>query len=424
MSIKRPKGTQDIMPGSVEKWQYLEDEIRKICADYGYQEIRTPIFEATELFERGVGETTDIVNKEMYTFFDKGKRSVTLRPEGTASVCRAYVENKMYAQPQPLKLYYLGPMFRYENTQAGRFRQFHQFGVEVLGGEDPLVDAEVIHLIWEFYRRIGIGNIRVHINSVGCPECRAEHRVKLLDYLKDKEEELCHDCQGRMNKNPLRILDCKNPTCQSKVEEAPTTLDTLCDDCANHFDKVKEFLSLTAIDYDINPKMVRGLDYYQKTAFEVMAEGIGAQSAICGGGRYDGLVEEIGGPSTPGIGFAMGIERILAVLENQNQFTEQLNKGVAVAALGDQAQKEGFKLSAQLRRAGIPTVMDLMGRGLKGQMKFADRHGSRYVLIIGEEELNNNIVIVRDMRLGEQNEIARDKIINYLIDNINNIELI
>lgn len=424
MSIRRPKGTQDIVPGSVEKWQYLECEIRRICSDYGYQEIRTPIFETTELFHRGVGETTDIVNKEMYTFMDKGNRSITLRPEGTAAVCRAYVENKLYAQPQPLKLYYLGPMFRYENTQAGRFRQFHQFGVEVLGAEDPLVDAEVIHLIWEFYRRIGIQNIKVHINSVGCSECRAVHRERLQEFLQDKKAGLCHDCQVRFEKNPMRILDCKNPVCQTISVGVPTTLDTLCEGCAVHFTQVQQLLSLVDIDFYINPKMVRGLDYYQKTAFEVIAEGIGAQSAICGGGRYDGLVEEIGGPTTPGIGFAMGIERILSVLENQKDFETEPKQGVLVASLGEIAQREGYKLTTDLRQAGISTVMDLMGRGLKSQMKSADRQGIRYVLIIGEEELSKNIVIVRDMSLGDQIEIPRDKIKNYLLEKLTISELI
>lgn len=425
MSIKRPKGTQDIVLGSVEKWQYLECEIRKICSYYGYQEIRTPIFEATELFHRGVGETTDIVNKEMYTFSDKGNRSITLRPEGTASVCRAYVENKLYAQPQPLKLYYLGPMFRYENTQAGRFRQFHQFGVEVLGAEDPLVDAEVIHLIWEFYRRIGIKNIKVHINSVGCSICRVEHRGRLQEFLQDTKADLCNDCQVRFEKNPMRILDCKNPACQAMVVDVPTTLNTLCEGCAEHFTKVQQLLSLAEIDFHINPKMVRGLDYYQKTAFEVIAEGIGAQSAICGGGRYDGLVEEIGGPATPGIGFAMGVERILAVLENQKTELEEKSKeGVLVAALGEIAQQEGFKLTTELRRAGISTIMDLMGRGLKSQMKSADRQGVRYVLIMGEEELSKNIVIVRDMSLGDQTEIPRDKIKTFLLEKLTMSELL
>ncbi len=423
MAIQRPKGTQDIIPGTVEKWHYLEDQIRNICLEYGYHEIRTPIFETTELFKRGVGETTDIVNKEMYTFMDKGERSITLRPEGTASVCRAYTENKLYALPQPVKLYYMGPMFRYENTQAGRFRQFHQFGAEVLGAEDPLVDAEVIHLIWEFLRRIGIRGLEVHINSVGCPVCREDHRVKLQNFLADRLDSLCRDCRSRFDRNPMRILDCKNPACQSLTDGVPTTLDTLCGNCSEHFEKVKMLLSASGIDYKINSKMVRGLDYYQKTAFEIMAEGIGAQSAICGGGRYDGLVQEIGGPPTPGIGFAMGMERILAVLEkNQIAIDQEQPDKVLVAALGDAARAEGFRLVSELRRHHITSLLDLMGRGLKAQMKSADREGVRYVLIIGDTELEKQIVIVRDMKLGDQIEVPKDDIIQYLLNHINKNE--
>lgn len=420
MSIKRPKGTQDILPGIVDQWQYLESQIRQICQDYGYEEIRTPVFESTELFERGVGDTTDIVNKEMYTFLDKGQRSVTLRPEGTASVCRAFVENKLYALTQPVKLYYYGPMFRYENTQAGRFRQFHQFGVEVLGADDPLVDADVIHLIWEFFRRIGLRGIRVELNSVGCPHCRADHRVKLQEFLKSHKKSLCPDCQARFEKNPLRILDCKNKECQKLTGEAPTTLDCLCQDCGRHFAEVQRLLGVAGIDFTINPKMVRGLDYYQKTAFEVLAEGIGAQNAICGGGRYDELVEEIGGPPTPGIGFAMGIERILTVMQKQQVDLEMDRKDkVLIAFLGEQARLEGFKLATELRKSGIPVIMDLLGRGLKNQMKYAHRQGARFVLIIGDEELAANSVIVRDMVLGDQEEVFRDILFTYLADNLN-----
>ncbi len=424
MAIQRPKGTQDIIPGTVEKWHYIEEQIRKICSEFGYQEIRTPIFEATELFQRGVGETTDIVNKEMYTFLDKGQRSITLRPEGTASVCRAYVENKLHSLPQPVKLYYLGPMFRYENTQAGRFRQFHQFGAEVLGGEDPLVDAEVIHLIWEFYRRIGLHGLEVHINSVGCPVCRADHRDKLHDFLQDRKAELCTDCQSRFERNPMRILDCKNRECQKLTAGVPTTLDTLCDSCQDHFDKVQQYLRVSNIQYKINPKMVRGLDYYQRTAFEVMAEGIGAQSAICGGGRYDGLVEEIGGPSTPGIGFAMGMERILAVLDKQNiELDEVTENKVVVAALGDLAREKGFQLISELRMYGVMGLMDLLGRGLKSQMKYADRVQARYVIILGEEEIDKNIAIIRDMKLGDQSEIAMESIKDYILKHINHNDM-
>jgi len=423
MAIQRPKGTQDIIPGSVEKWQEIEMQIRKICSDFGYQEIRTPIFESTELFKRGVGETTDIVNKEMYTFMDKGERSITLRPEGTASVCRAYVENKLSNQPQPVKLYYLGPMFRYENTQAGRFRQFHQFGAEVLGGEDPIVDAEVIHLIWEFYRRIGLRGLEVHINSVGCPVCRANHRDKLQDFLRDRKSDLCTDCQTRFEKNPMRILDCKKRECQKLTTGVPTTLDTLCDECEKHFGQVQQYLRSAEIPFKINPKMVRGLDYYQKTAFEVMAEGIGAQSAICGGGRYDGLVKDIGGPATPGIGFAMGIERILAVLENQKiEAEEQVENTVLVAALGDLAREKGFQLISELRQSGVKALIDLMGRGLKSQMKYADRVKARFVIIMGEEELAKNLVIIRDMKLGDQTEVAMESIKDYILNYNTNME--
>lgn len=418
MSIQRPKGTQDIIPGIVEKWQYLEEQIREICLEYGYKEIRTPLFEATELFQRGVGETTDIVNKEMYTFLDKGDRSMTLRPEGTASVCRAYTENKLYALQQPIKMYYLGPMFRYEKSQAGRFRQFHQFGAEVLGGEDPMVDAEIIHLIWEFFRRLGLTGLEVEINSVGCPECRAKHRARLQAFLQDKVNDLCPDCQTRFTKNPMRILDCKNKNCQVLTENAPTTLDTLCEDCSTHFAKVQEYLNISGIRYRLNPKMVRGLDYYQKTAFEVTAEGIGAQSAICGGGRYDGLVEEIGGPPTPGIGFAMGLERILSVMEKQHsEIDTEKDSQIVIAALGEAARQEGFKLLSDFRQAGLTVVMDLLGRGLKNQMKYADREQARYVLIIGDDELARKIVVVRDMMLGDQQEIAMDNIKAFLIAN-------
>ncbi|RNC29715.1 MAG: Histidine--tRNA ligase [Candidatus Dichloromethanomonas elyunquensis] len=420
MAIQRPKGTQDIFPGIVEKWHYLEAHIRKVCSDFGYQEIRTPIFESTELFQRGVGDTTDIVNKEMYTFLDKGQRSITLRPEMTASVCRAYVENKLYSQPQPVKLYYMGPMFRYENTQAGRFRQFHQFGAEVLGGEDPLVDAEIIQVIWELYRRIGLRGVEVHINSVGCPVCRGEHRERLHSYLQDRVAELCQDCQSRFERNPMRILDCKNRDCQRLTVGAPTTLETLCDDCKEHFDKVQHYLRILEMPYKINPKMVRGLDYYQKTAFEVMAEGIGAQSAICGGGRYDGLVEEIGGPATPGIGFAMGMERILAVLEKQQAgWEDETDYKVVVAALGETAREKGFQLTMELRQANISAQMDLLGRGLKSQMKHADRVQARYAVIIGEEELAGNIAIIRDMKLGDQTETALESVKEYILDQIN-----
>lgn len=417
MSIQRPKGTQDILPGTVEKWQYLEDTIRTVCREYGYEEIRTPMFEATELFQRGVGETTDIVNKEMYTFLDKGERSITLRPELTAAVCRAYAENKLYAWPQPVKLYYIGPMFRYERPQAGRFRQFHQFGIEVLGADMPVVDAEVISLVWTLYQRLGLTGLEVHINSVGCPTCRAEHKDKLLEFLKPHSHELCRDCQDRLERNPMRILDCKNPSCQAFTAGAPTTLDMLCPECKSHFEELQELLKAAGVVYKVDPRLVRGLDYYRKTAFEVLVEEIGAQSAICGGGRYDGLVAEIGGPPTPGIGFAMGMERALAAIEVQNKMPEFEKAGYAmIVALGQQAQRHGFAWVSALRKAGIPASIDLLGRSLKAQLKAADREGVKYALILGEEELNKGMAILRDLRVGEQEEVALNQVVSVLKD--------
>lgn len=406
MSIQRPKGTQDLLPGVVEKWQDLEQHIRTICREYGYEEIRTPIFEATELFQRGVGETTDIVNKEMYTFLDKGDRSVTLRPEGTASVCRAYVENKLYGGQLPVKLFYMGPMFRYERPQAGRFRQFHQFGVEVLGADKPIVDAEVITLVWDLYTRLGLKGLEVHVNSVGCPTCRAEHRTKLQEFLAPRREQLCKDCQDRFERNPMRILDCKNPTCQEITQGAPTTLDTLCPDCSEHFEELKELLTAAGVHFKVDPRLVRGLDYYRKTAFEVLVENIGAQSAICGGGRYDGLVEQVGGPQTPGIGFAMGMERVLAALQASNPLVRTMKKEfVRFVALGEEAQKKCFTFVSQLRRNRIPASIDLLGRSLKAQLKTADKVQARYAAIVGEDEMNREVVILRDLTLGEQSEL-------------------
>lgn len=415
MAIQRPKGTQDLLPGVIEKWQDLEEQIRKICREYGYEEIRTPIFEATELFQRGVGETTDIVNKEMYTFLDKGERSITLRPEGTASVARAYVENKLYGGPQPVKLYYMGPMFRYERPQAGRFRQFHQFGVEVLGADKPIVDAEVITLVWDLYSRLGLKGLEVHVNSVGCPTCRAEHRTKLQEFLAPRREQLCKDCQDRFERNPMRILDCKNPSCQEATQGAPTTIDTLCPDCSEHFQELQELLTSAGVVYKVNPRLVRGLDYYRKTAFEVLVEDIGAQSAICGGGRYDGLVEEVGGPRTPGIGFAMGMERVIAAREASGQVINRDQKGyVMFIALGDEAQKKCFSWVSRLRREGLPASIDLLGRSLKAQLKAADKAQARFAAIVGEDELAREVVVLRDLTLGEQVELRFEEIVENL----------
>ncbi|MFA6807944.1 MAG: histidine--tRNA ligase [Eubacteriales bacterium] len=412
MTIQRPKGTQDILPGNIEKWHFIENTIRKICKEYGFQEIRTPIFEQTDLFQRGVGETTDIVNKEMYTFQDKGNRSMTLRPEGTASVCRAYVENKMHGLPQPIKLYYIGSMFRYENTQAGRFRQFNQFGVEVFGAEDPIADAEVIGFVWDLFKRLGLDDLEVHINSVGCSSCREKYKLELQRYLRPQNDKLCHDCKSRFERNPMRILDCKNPYCQEIINNTPTIDQYLCNECKNHFVKLQDYLEAIGVTYKIDPKMVRGLDYYQKTAFEVLAKGIGAQSAICGGGRYDGLVEQLGGQYTPGIGFALGLERVLTVLENQNiNLTEDKKKLFAIISLGEKAQKEALVIASELRQNGVQVFLDLLGKSLKTQLKIANRLEADYALIIGDEEIDKDIVIVRNMKDSNQSEISRKDII-------------
>ncbi|HEX3016168.1 MAG TPA: histidine--tRNA ligase [Desulfobacteria bacterium] len=415
MLTQRPKGTNDFLPGQVEKWQFIESTIREICRQYGYEEVRTPIFEHTELFNRGVGETTDIVEKEMYTFADKGDRSITLRPEGTASVCRAYVENKLYAGPQPVKLYYVGPMFRYEKPQAGRFRQFHQFGVEVFGATSPAVDAEVITLAMDFYRRLGLKNLEVHINSVGCPKCRPIHKEKLKEFLRPNLANFCRNCQGRFERNPLRMLDCKSEVCQKLSAGAPTTTQCLCDDCAAHFEQVKSYLDRAGIRYKVDERLVRGLDYYTKTAFEIMVDEIGAQSAICGGGRYDGLIEQLGGPAVPGIGFALGMERIFSALAVQEiEIPLQSKLDVFIAALGEEASRECFRLQLQLRQAGLKVDMDYLARGLKGQLKAADRLKAKFALIIGDKELAQGVALVRQMDGGEQAEIKLTDVVDYL----------
>ncbi len=411
MLTTRPRGTNDIVPGDVEKWQYIERVIRDICRVYGYREIRIPIFEHTELFQRGVGETTDIVEKEMYTFKDRGDRSITLRPEGTASVVRAYLENKLYAGPQPVKLYYIGPMFRYDRPQAGRYRQFHQFGVEVLGAHNPALDAEVIDMAMKVYQRLGLQGLELHINSLGCPECRVKMRKRLQDYFRPNLDHFCKTCQQRFERNPLRILDCKNEKCGQLAAGAPTMLDTLCESCADYFAAVRKNLEIMGIDYILDHNLVRGLDYYTHTAFEVMAKGIGAQSSVGGGGRYNGLVESCGGPETPGIGFALGLERILLVMEQQGaDFPTGQQPDVFIVTAAPQAEQAAVKLLAELRELGYAADKDYQGRSLKAQMKYAGKLNARYAAIIGENELANNAVTLKNMINGEQQEIPREKI--------------
>lgn len=366
MAFQKPPGTQDILPGVTEKWQFVEEKARDICRRFNFREIRIPMFEATELFQRGVGETTDIVEKEMYTFTDRGNRSLTLRPEGTAGVMRAYVENKLYGEPDVSKLYYMGPMFRYERQQAGRYRQFHQFGIEALGSDSPALDAEVVALAYTFYNEVGLKGVRVEINSVGTPAIRAVFRDKLLAFLMPKRELLCKDCQSRMERNPLRVLDCK--TDQHHFEGAPSILDSLDDECRAHFEQVQSSLQAMNIPFTINPKLVRGLDYYTHTAFEFKAEGIGSIDTIGGGGRFNGLIEEIGGPSQPGVGLAIGLERTVMLLAGQEAELEKRSRvDIYLVALGEQADQKIIGLLYELRLRGISGERDYLGRKMKAR---------------------------------------------------------
>lgn len=415
MLTTRPRGTNDILPGEVEKWQYLEELARQVCREYGYGELRTPVFEHTELFHRGVGETTDIVEKEMYTFKDRGDRSITLRPEGTAAAVRAYLENKLNALPQPVKLFYIGPMFRYDRPQAGRYRQFHQFGIEVFGTHSPAMDAEVIAMAMDIYKRVGLSDLELHINSVGCPECRPLLRDRLQEHFRPQLDNLCSNCQGRFERNPLRILDCKGEKCQQIGLNAPTTLDALCPGCQSHFDEVKLNLNAVGVTCTVNNRLVRGLDYYTHTAFEIMAKDIGAQSSIGGGGRYNGLIEACGGPAIPGIGFALGLERILLTAERQGvQFP--LNRGpqVFVATAGVGVDTQAFSLTQKFRQQGIAAEKDYLGRSLKAQMKYAGKLGAKVVIILGEEEYARGLAVVRDMQVGDQQEVALADLVEYV----------
>ncbi|WP_427339094.1 histidine--tRNA ligase [Caloranaerobacter sp. DY30410] len=415
MSIKAPRGTKDVLPADSYKWQYLENLFRKTCKEFGYKEIRTPIFEHTELFERGVGETTDVVQKEMYTFEDRGGRSITLKPEGTASVVRAYIENKLFAEPQPIKVFYITPVLRYERPQKGRLREHHQFGVEVFGANSASVDAEVISLVWTIYKKLGVEDIELNINSVGCPKCRKEYNEILKNYLSNKLENLCQTCQVRYEKNPMRIIDCKNEKCQSELKDVPLMIDYLCDECKSHFKQVKDYLSILNIKFIVNPKIVRGLDYYTKTAFEFISTEIGAKSTVCGGGRYDGLVEEIGGPPTPGVGFGMGIERLLLTLENKGiEIPKPERLDVFLVAIGENAEKEAFKILYNLREKGISAEKDHLGRSIKAQFKYANKLDAKFTLVLGEDELNKGLVKIKNMDTGQQTDIKIEDISKFI----------
>ncbi|NLB73635.1 MAG: histidine--tRNA ligase [Firmicutes bacterium] len=415
--IRAPRGTIDVFPETPGMWRLLEETVRSVCRNAGYTEIRTPIFEHTELFQRGVGESTDIVEKEMYTFLDKGKRSITLRPEGTAPVVRSYLEHKMWANPQPVKVYYIGPMFRYERPQLGRLRQHTQFGVEALGSSSPALDAEVISLLISVYRCLGLEGFVVRLNSIGCAKCRPRYKESLINLLSGHVDELCDDCRRRLLRNPLRVLDCKNERCTGLAKELPSIFEYLCEDCSHHFDGVTQCLKALDVVYELDPTIVRGLDYYTKTVFEVVHSGLGAQDALGGGGRYDGLAEELGGAPTPAVGFAAGIERAVQVLQSAASEEAQGDTcriSVFIAAMGAEAKLQAFRMTHALRKRGISTDIDYLDRSLRSQMKYADKLGAKKVVIIGEDELRGDYVIVRDMVTGEQTQVPFGNLVEVL----------
>lgn len=418
MSIQIPRGTQDILPGDVEKWQYIEEKAKDICRRFNYHEIRTPIFEHTELFVRGVGDSTDIVQKEMYSFTDRGDRSLTLRPEGTASTVRAFVQNKLYGLPdQPQKLYYIGPMFRYERPQAGRTRQFVQFGIEAIGSDDPAIDAEVIALAMGFYQELGLKSLRLVINSLGDKESRAAYREALINHFESKIDEFCGDCQKRLETNPLRILDCKRDREHELIKTAPSILDYLNEQSKDFFNNVQEYLKNMKIDFVIDSTLVRGLDYYNHTAFEIMseAEGFGAITTLSGGGRYNGLIEDVGGPDVPGIGFALSIERLLLALEAE-KVELPINKTIDcyLVSIGEKAKTQATTLLNSIRQIGLTAERDYLDRKVKAQFKSADRLEARFVIVLGEDELAKGVVNVKNMSTGSQDEVKVDAVTQYL----------
>ncbi len=416
--IIAPRGTHDILPSESYRWHMIENVIKDICIAFGYKEIRTPMFESTELFERGVGDTTDVVQKEMYTFLDKGGRSVTLRPEGTASIVRSFVESSLYAQPQPTKMYYLYPCFRYEKPQAGRLREFHQFGVEVMGADSAAVDAEIISLAMQVFSRLGVSGITLNLNSIGCPTCRKTYNEALKAYFKPHLGELCETCRQRYEKNPLRILDCKSKECKEIYKDAPLLLDHICEDCTAHFEQLKNYLTVMGIPFAVDPTIVRGLDYYTKTVFEIISSNKGAEGTICGGGRYNGLVAEIGGPEMPGVGFAMGLERLLLVLESLNLIPENAEKpDVFIANIGEKADLFVQKLTFDLRNEGISAERDYLGRSVKAQMKYANKTGARFSIVIGDDDIEKGSVSVKDMQSGETEEISFADLATFLKNN-------
>ena len=411
--IQKPKGTLDILPADISLWQYIENAVRETAKLNGFSEIRMPTFEATELFCRGVGDTTDVVGKEMYTFIDKDGSSLSLRPEGTAGVARSVIENGLYAGAMPLKLFYLSNFFRREKPQAGRSREFWQFGTELYGSSSPEADAQVILLADSLFKKLGLTKVTLRINSIGCPDCRPNYRASLIEYFSKYESQLCDTCKERLLKNPLRVLDCKSPICSGIAKDAPKTLEHLCDGCESHFDKLKKLLDACGVEYVVDPSIVRGLDYYTGTVFEFTVDSIGAQSTVCGGGRYDGLLSSIGGPEMPAVGFGMGITRLIQALKDEDLVPEfKTGCDVYIAPLGENASLPAFVLVQELKKLGIAAETDICGRSLKAQMKYADKAGASYVIVVGDDEIEKNCAELRNMANGEraQVELTAEKI--------------
>lgn len=410
---KAIKGTKDVLPKDVHKNQYIEATALDIASKFGYKEIRTPVFEHTELFQRGVGDTTDVVQKEMYTFDDKGGRSITLRPEGTAGAVRSYLENGLCNEALPQKVCYLISCYRYEKPQAGRLREFHQFGVECFGSASPLADAEIIALAKSLFDTLGVKDLSLEINSIGCPTCRAEYHKALKEYFSSRKDELCNTCKSRLDRNPMRILDCKSPICHEIAEGAPVVIDYLCDECKEHFENVQKYLKAQNIEYTINPQIVRGLDYYTKTVFEFVSNSIGAQGTVCGGGRYDGLVEELGGQHTPSLGFAMGIERLMLLMEAQGcEFPEAEKPDLFIVALGEKATLKAVEIAKDMREEGFSALLDLNQRSVRAQMKYADKLGAKFNVVIGDNEVEAKTAKLKNMQTGEETEINLDTFVN------------
>ena len=407
---KKIKGTEDVLPKDSYRWQFVEDVMRRESKAYGFKEIRTPVFEHTELFQRGVGQTTDVVQKEMYTFDTKGGESVTLRPEGTAGAARAVLEHSLENDGLPIKASYFVSCYRYEKPQAGRLREFHQFGVEEYGTQSPLADAEIICVAQSIFDRLGIKQLRLEINSIGCPTCRAEYHKALREYFGARKEELCDTCNSRLEKNPMRILDCKSPICSKIAEGAPKITDYLCDECREHFEQVQKYLDVAGVEYTVNPTIVRGLDYYTKTVFEFVTDFIGTQGTVCGGGRYDGLIEELGGKHLPSLGFAMGMERLLMLMDKKGiEIPKPSSCDLYVATMGDKAKEKAFSLIKSVRDCGLIAETDVVGRGLRPQMKYADKIGAKFSLVLGDNEIEQNSAEVKNMTTGEKTTLALDE---------------